>query len=597
VLTNHSLSADAFMDLAVGEGDSAAVRMLCEAEHSKHRLWLVDAYLAADEVDPPTRATAAFQAGLRLLDQASAADAAAVARLFTLPYIGSWAHDCRVGVSSGSVPDFGYLACVAAAAAIPLGIPFEIEAPVRDDRVVFPGLGCLPVADQGDWIRLSSDGERLRAGQHIEVACADLVPDDGSGTAVPGEAVPGEPVRQWQGTPLVRAVAEGRAWEVLLETVDRHLDRYAIPMVTALAADEVMHWRQLIQGAWELLVRHHAWAAGPIPDGVAVIVPLVQQSYLDSAASPAAFGAIATSVPPSPVSLAEVLIHEFQHVKLGGLIDVVPLVEPCEERGYAPWREDPRPVGGLLQGVYAFTGIAHFWDVQRHIETEPDDILRASVLYERWHSSIAAVTGTLLGAGALTPDGVRFVTALRERGPRQDCGPVSPEAMEIARAVALDNWLTWQLRHIALDAEGVAMLAAAFLRGEPFSRQAFPEASIEDDTRKIDSMARSRLLNLRFQEPQRYRELSAATLTELSAADALLIQGNASAAVAAYREGLAVGPDPAAWIGLALAVDRLSEMPSRPVFAAQLPLLFEMHASLSHQGIHADPLDMAHWFE
>ena len=50
-----------------------------------------------------------------------------------------------------------------------------------------------------------------------------LVPDDGSGGAVP----------HWRGTPLVRAVADGQAWEVLLETADRYLDRYTLPMLTA----------------------------------------------------------------------------------------------------------------------------------------------------------------------------------------------------------------------------------------------------------------------------------------------------------------------------------------------------------------------------
>ena len=56
-------------------------------------------------------------------------------------------------------------------------------------------------------------------------------------------------------------------------------------------------------------------------------------------------------------------------------------------------------MGGILQGVYAFTGIVRFWDVQRRLETEPDDILRASVLYERWRLAIELATGTLLGQG------------------------------------------------------------------------------------------------------------------------------------------------------------------------------------------------------
>jgi HEXXH motif-containing protein len=587
LITTHSLSADAFLQLASGTGDSVVVRQLHEAQLSKHLMLLHVVVEAANGIDPPSRATAAFRAGYRLLAEARAADPAAVARLLGLPHIGSWAHDCLACLDTGTPPDFGYLAAVAAAAAVRLGIQFELDVPVRDGRVQLPGLGCLQVASLGEWVRLSSDGERLRDGEHIDVPCAALVPDDGSGGTVP----------HWQGTPLLRALTHGQAWEVLLESADRHLDRYALPMLTAMTPALVTSWRQLIQTAWELLVRHHEWAAGPIAAGVHVVVPLVPRSDLDSATSPAAFGAIATSLPPSPVSMAETLIHEFQHIKLSGLMDMLPLIKPSDERGYAPWRDDPRPMGGILQGVYAFTGVVRFWDIQRCLEVEPDGVLRASVLYERWRLVIEPVARTLLETGLLTPDGVSFVTALRERGQRRRSGPVPAEATEVAREVALDNWLTWQLAHTALDAAGVAGLAAAYQRGEPLGGQVLPGTWIEDDIRKIDSIPRSRLLNLRYQEPRRYRQLSATDIPELDAADALLVRGDADAAVAAYRAGLAAEPDPADWIGLALAINRLPATPSRQVFAVRLPLLFEMHACLASHGIHADPLELAAWFE
>ncbi len=102
---------------------------------------------------------------------------------------------------------------------------------------------------------------------------------------------------------------------------------------------------------------------------------------------------------------------------------------------------------------------------------------------------------------------------------------------------------------------------------------------------------------MRYQEPQRYRERSASDLAGLGMADALLVRGDASAAAAAYRADLVAEPDPAAWIGLALAIHRLPAISSRPILAAHLPLLFEMHANLADQGVHADPLDLAAWFE
>jgi HEXXH motif-containing protein len=588
LITTHSLSADAFDALAAGAGDRDVVRQLHEAQLSKHLMLLHVVAEAARGIDPPSPAVAAFRAGYGLLARAQEADAAVVAGFLGLPHVGGWAHECLARLDQGTPPDFGYLAAVAVAAAVRAGVRFEIDVPVRAGRVPLPGLGCLEVGEPGEWVRLSSDGERLRAGERIVMACADLVPDDGAGAAVP----------HWHGTPLIRAAAAGQSWEVLLETADRYLDRYALPMLTAMTAAEAAHWRRLTQAAWELLVRHHAWAAGPVAAGVPVIVPLVSRTDLDSATSPAAFGAIATSVPPSAVTMAETLVHEFQHTKLCGLMDMVPLIEPGAERGYAPWREDPRPLGGILQGVYAFTGIVRFWDAQRRVGENPDEVLHASVQYERWRLAVERIAGTLLSSGCLTPTGVSFVGVLRERGHRGEPVPVPAQAAEIARDAALDNWLTWQMRHTALDAAGVEALAAAYERGEAPGGHPLPDEWIKDDIRGIDSVIpRSRLLNMRYQKPGRYRRLSDEDVAGLSAADALLVRGDAGAAAAAYRAALSAGPDPAAWIGLALAVHRLPPQTAQELFATRLPLLFEVHACLAEKGIHADPLALTAWFE
>jgi hypothetical protein len=209
-----------------------------------------------------------------------------------------------------------------------------------------------------------------------------------------------------------------------------------------------------------------------------VIVPLVPASDLDSGASPVAFGATATSLPPSPVSMAETLVHEFQHIKLGALMDVLPLANRSDERGYAPWREDPRPMGGLLQRVYAFTGIARFWSEQRQLTTGLDDSLRTDLLCERWRLTIELVTRDPLASGVLTPDGTRFVTLLRERGQHQGSGPVPADAAEIPRAVALASWLTWQLRREAGDRDETATSAAAYQRGEPPGGEPVPRSDV-----------------------------------------------------------------------------------------------------------------------
>jgi hypothetical protein len=385
-------------------------------------------------------------------------------------------------------------------------------------------------------------------------------------------------------------------WEIQLETGDLYLDRYTLPMSTHLPAGEIDRWRRRVQSAWEVLVCHHREAATAIAAGVSVIVPLTAQHDTDlvSATTPAAFGAIATSWPPDPVTMAETLVHEFQHVKLCGLIDLVPLTDAGGDKVYAPWRQDPRPAAGLLQGVYAHLGIARFWRAQEHAETDPDDLLRAQVQFARWRPAIELAVCTLQETGCLTTAGERFIDILRDEGRRLESGPAPGEAQEIADEVALDHWLTWQMRHLAFDSAAVARLAAAYEHGELPARQPQPATWIEEDTRKVDSTVRSRLLNMRYLAPARYRELCATDMLPLSAADVLLISRKASAAVQAYRDQVtsSASPQPDAWIGLALALHQLPQSPLRQTFAAHLPLMFDTHSSLCGRR---DPMDLAGW--
>src|SRR5581483_603165 len=85
---------------------------------------------------------------------------------------------------------------------------------------------------------------------------------------------------------------------------------------------------------------------------------------------------------------AVTLAHELQHLKLGALLDIVTLALPDDgRRYYAPWRDDPRPLGGLLQGAYAYFGVSGFWRPHwpsRH--SDPADGLLAQALSSsvRW---------------------------------------------------------------------------------------------------------------------------------------------------------------------------------------------------------------------
>ena len=584
MVTSHVLPEAAFTALARCADDPGAVRIVRDAQLSKHLMLL---HAIAEAAGDDDRGPAAFRAAYELFARIQAADSGAAAWLLRLPHLGGWAHDCLIHFEQGSAADFGHFACAVAAAAVRIGFRFELDVPTQDGRIRLPGLGYLKVDESSSWIRLRCDGDRVTCGDEFEADWRQLVPDDGSGCAVP----------LWSGTPMVRAVADGLAWYTLLETDDPYLDRYSLPMSKNLAPDEIRRWRHRLQGAWEVLVRHHRWAAGSIADGISAVVPLTPYSDTDlvSATTPAAFGAIATSWPPDPVTLAETLIHEFQHVKLCGLMDMVPLVESGGDRVYAPWRQDPRPAGGLLQGAYAHLGIVRFWAAQRDVETGPDEILRAQVHFARWGPAIDLAVQTLLEMGCLTPAGARFAELLRARGRELTSGSVPGEAYAIAGEVALDHWLTWQVRHMATDQATVAGLAAAYRNGESFPEHLQPAAQIAEDVRRPGPAVRSRLLSMRYLAPARYRELCSDGILPLGEPDRLLLAGSTDAAVQAYRDLIAdsAEPEPDAWIGLALAVHRQPPSRLQAAFATRMALMFDVHARL---GQHTDPLDLAGWF-
>jgi hypothetical protein len=64
--------------------------------------------------------------------------------------------------------------------------------------------------------------------------------------------------------------------------------------------------------------------------------------------------------------MADALIHELLHNRLFFIIERNEILETGgndDDDGefYSPWRDDPRPLGGLLHAVYVYTGVCKFW--------------------------------------------------------------------------------------------------------------------------------------------------------------------------------------------------------------------------------------------
>ncbi|WP_371479967.1 HEXXH motif-containing putative peptide modification protein [Kitasatospora sp. NBC_00315] len=207
---------------------------------------------------------------------------------------------------------------------------------------------------------------------------------------------------------------DGRRWELLLADQGPYREVYGRPLTGPLEPAELAAWRELLAGAWEILVRRHPWHAEAVSACVGTLVPLrpAPDGEAVSAAARRAYGAVAASRPAEPELLALALVHEFLHVQLGALLDLVPLHLPNgEARYHAPWRPDPRPVGALLQGTYAHLGVSDFW--RGELAAGAPGPARAEREHRLWRGHTVTAAATLLSSGGLTASGVEFVTELR----------------------------------------------------------------------------------------------------------------------------------------------------------------------------------------
>jgi HEXXH motif-containing protein len=120
---------------------------------------------------------------------------------------------------------------------------------------------------------------------------------------------------------------------------------------------------QLARRALELVQRHQPTTFDQMVHHLRVIAlkRLADGDYTNVSVSEAP-GAFVASVYAHPYEMADIFIHEFHHNRLFGLENIEPLIDLEDTwRGYSPWRDDPRPLRGLLHAVYVFQPVARYW--------------------------------------------------------------------------------------------------------------------------------------------------------------------------------------------------------------------------------------------
>jgi HEXXH motif-containing protein len=319
---------------------------------------------------------------------------------------------------------------LAAAAAVRSGTPCDVDVPAHEGLVTLPSLGqaVLSPTVSSATVLSTADGAEVSAnGTMIQI------PRDHH------EDAPG-----WRGLRVLSAETDGLPLRVVIDDLDPYRMPGTANIGARLARAEAKRWQSTLDEAWDLLVRHHRAVADEVSGTIKVLTPLTPpERGQSSATSREAFGCVALSTPPDAASFAVTLAHETQHAKLSALLDIVPLTKPDDgSRYYAPWREDPRPVPGLLQGAYAYLGVTDFWRRQRHVEVG-EAAIEASAEFSRWRQAARQVTGTLLDSGRLTAPGETFAAEMARQLDRwaDEIVPADAQALAHERAnLHRDRW-------------------------------------------------------------------------------------------------------------------------------------------------------------
>jgi len=616
----HRLSAEDLTALARGLGDRRVMAYLRRAEMSKHLL-LIRAVLTGAAREYPEEYRAAGVAAARDVLVAVQLKAPAVAaEIITLPQVGAWAMEClgrlRAARRGGRklTTDLGYFNSLAAAAAARAGQAFRLAIPLYDDVLRIPTVASAHFGPSktGDWVEAvgirSDSGVTIVADRSPEKF---LVPSGVIRGLAPGPRSPSAGDSPWTAPPRLRSTTAGLALDVALDDGDPYLDRYERPRMNEMLPADLRCFKRRIQGAWRILVRHHPEYAQPIAETLRMIVPLVAATgQRTSATNTTAFGAVAMSVPEEDVGLAETLVHEFQHLKLCALLDLVPLLNGEHDRPcYAPWRSEPRPAGGLLQGAYAYLGVVRFWRGHRLV-ARGDEAFRAQVEFARWRAQTPAAVETLLTSGRLTATGRRFTMLMRNQLSKWRADQVSQLAERIAGEMCIHHRVQWQLRYVAPDPQTIDRLArqwagdtspaAPFVRAETVA-EAVPAGVAPPEPRSLAGM-----LALRYLDTARYArwcksgQLDAVSTgaVALCAGDVALLRHQDRVAVSSYRQQIAAGRHSTeTWVGLALALHRTAHRtPATTAFLRHITLLSALHGRLTAMtGSSIDPVDLADW--
>ncbi|WP_250002653.1 HEXXH motif domain-containing protein [Actinoplanes sp. M2I2] len=520
-------------DLGTGFGSPAGLARLAAGQRQKRKVQLRMLLDDAAGIERSGLAEAARHVTDEVLDH---------------PNLGVWLTHCLRRLArpdDGDVPlwaDLGYLGWLRAARFITSRQAGSVEVVVRDGAVMLPGLGLARLAAPG------THGSATLSGR-FEFTMGDtrlLVRDPG-----------GEADERW--LPLRKL---GTTYSTLrtihLDDLDpfRDLsDPYTGAQPTAppprLTAAQAAAWSRAFLGALEILRRQYEGYSAGIDEVLRTVVPLTAEPLTAepmadgvSTTSPHAYGAVTMSAAGGPHQFALTLIRQCQHAKLSALTDQVELQKPSTVSDlYAPWRDDPRPLSGLLQGIYAHLGVADFWRTSRREAGARS--LTADVEFARRRAQVRQALLVAAASPLLTDAGTAFVTAMGRAIRHWSSEDVPGHLESLARESSAGHLVAWRVRNMTVDVTGLHERRLAGLPPGPLPESVVvPAADVPAPTRlPVGHLKLNRAAGV---EPG----------PDTPASDVAYADGDYERALALYT----ASPDsPESWAGVALCLRHLAD--------------------------------------
>ncbi len=571
------METDLARDLGAGFGAAGSLAVLSAGQLRKRSVLL---RMLLNDVPPEDAARSGIaEAARQVTDD-----------LLAYPNVGVWLVHCVRRLTRPPTPgetplwaDLAYPGWLAAARRLTERRAGRVEVIVRDGVVMLPGLGLARLAAPGT----HGSATVTPAGGGAELTMGD--------TRLVLRDLGGEADERW--LPLRKlGTTYSSMRTVYLDDLDpfRDLsDPYTRAQLTArpprLTSVQAAAWTRAFHGAQEILRRQYQDYSDGIDAVLRAVVPLTAEPVANGVSNTSlhAYGGVNMSAAGGSHQFALSLIHECQHAKLSALTDLVELQKPSTVKDlYAPWRDDPRPLSGLLQGIYARLGVTDFWRTYR-AAAGPRSVT-ADVEFARWRAQVRQALAVARSSPLLTEAGTAFVEAMATAARQWSAEPVPARLEALAGEASAGHLVAWRVRNMRVDVRGLLERWRAGHDPGPLPESRVVAAS---------PAARTRL-------PVGYLKMNRAAGHPGQAApasDVAYTEGDYEGALTLYLAELGETPGaPESWAGVALCVRHLAEEASvaalfrRPEVVAALHQA-QLHQAQLHQAQPGDVVQLTAW--